>query len=180
MVNTLTSNFSPEGTGDGNFHDWIPDGEAWQFQGYDENGFPRSLDGRLMDAYEVLNSSASASASAPASRVAGIASKEQQDFFVKHKSGYMILTQRKFGQEMRIHFEKLLDEHGKKELIPVCLENDTPNFYLSREVKSEETCNVRATDQHFEKGVNSRETSLAEQCAYKSNNNSESRCSTHL
>ena len=22
------------------FHDWIPDGEAWQFQGYDESGFP--------------------------------------------------------------------------------------------------------------------------------------------
>ena len=65
-ANTLPSNFSPEGVGDGNFHDWIPDGEAWQFQGYDENGFPRSLDGRLMGAYEVLNSNASASASAPA------------------------------------------------------------------------------------------------------------------
>ena len=76
MVNTLPSNFSPEGKEDGNFNDWIPDGEAWQFQGYDENGFPRSLDGRLMDAYEVLNSSASPSASAPASRVAGIACRE--------------------------------------------------------------------------------------------------------
>ena len=40
----------------------------------------------------------------------------------------------------------------KNELIPVCLENDTPNFYLNREVKSEETYDVRATDQHFEKG----------------------------
>ena len=42
VVDTLPSNFSPEGIGDGNFHDWIPDGEAWQFRGYDENGFPRS------------------------------------------------------------------------------------------------------------------------------------------
>ena len=39
-VITLPSNFNPEGIGDGNFDDWIPDGEAWQFQGYDENGFP--------------------------------------------------------------------------------------------------------------------------------------------
>ena len=76
VVNTLPSNFTLEGIGDGNLYDWIPDGEAWQFQGYDENVFSPDLDGRLMDAYVVLNSSASASASAPASRVAGIAWKE--------------------------------------------------------------------------------------------------------
>ena len=46
-VNTFPSNFGPEGIGDGSFYDWIPDGEAWQFQGYDENGFPRSLNGRI-------------------------------------------------------------------------------------------------------------------------------------
>ena len=66
-----------------------------------------------MDAYEVLNSSASASASAPASRVAEIAGKEQQDFFVRHNGVYMIPTHSKI-QEMRVHFEKLLDEYGKK------------------------------------------------------------------
>ena len=55
-----------------------------------------------MDAYEVLNSSASASASAPASRVAGIACKE--GFYVKHNGGYMIPTHSKIGQEMKIHF----------------------------------------------------------------------------
>ena len=87
----------------------------------------------------MLNSSAPASASAPVPRVAGIACNEQQDFYVKHNGGYMIPTHSKIGQEMRVHFEKLLDEHGKNELIPVCLENDTPNFYLNREVKSEET-----------------------------------------
>ena len=78
VADTFPSNFGPEGIRDGSFHDWIPDGEAWQFQGYDENGFPRSLDGRLMDAYEVLNSSASASASAPASRVAGSHAKNNK------------------------------------------------------------------------------------------------------
>ena len=44
-VNTFPSNFVPEGIGDGHFYDWIPDGEAWQFQGYDEVGKPRSLNG---------------------------------------------------------------------------------------------------------------------------------------
>ena len=65
---------------------------------------------------------------------------------------------------MRIHLEKLLDEHGKNEISPVCLENDTSNFYLNREVKSEETYNVRATDQHFE----------------EESQQSGPRCSTHL
>ena len=91
-----------------------------------------------MDAYEVLNSSASAS------RVAGIACKEQH-------GGYMIPIHSKIGQEMSIHFGKLLDEHGKNELIPVCLENDTPNFYLNREMKSEETHGVSDAEQCFEK-----------------------------
>ena len=81
-----------------------------------KNGFPRSLDGRLMDAYEVLNSSASASASAPASRVARIACKERQVFHVKHNGVYLIPTHSKIGQEMRVQFEKLLDEYGKKSL----------------------------------------------------------------
>ena len=76
-VNTFPSNYGPEELGGKSFHDWIPADEAWQFQEYDENGFARSLDGRLMDAFEVLNSSASASASAPASRAAGNACKEQ-------------------------------------------------------------------------------------------------------
>ena len=47
----------------------------------------------------------------------------------------MIPTHSKIGQGMRIHFEKLLDDYGKNELIPVYLETDTPNFYLNREVK---------------------------------------------
>ena len=46
-VNTFPSNFGPEGVRDGSFNDWVPDGEAWQFQGCDENGLPRSLNGRF-------------------------------------------------------------------------------------------------------------------------------------
>ena len=127
------------------------------FQGYDENGLPRSLNGRLVDAHEVLCSTASASAPAPASGAAGIAC--------------MIPTHRKIGQGMRLHFGKMLNEYGKNDPIPGYLENDTPNFYLNREVKSEETQRVSDAEQCFEKE--------SQQCACKSNDNSESRCSSH-
>ena len=94
----------------------------------------------------MLNNTASAPASAPASGAAGIACKEQQDFHVRHNGGYLVPTHSKIGQGMRIHFEKLLNEYGKNQLIPVYLENDTPNFYLNREVKSEETHRVRVAE----------------------------------
>ena len=43
-LNTIPLNFGPDGAGDGRFYrtasgEWIPDGGAWQFKGYDENGF---------------------------------------------------------------------------------------------------------------------------------------------
>ena len=70
---------------------------------------------------------------------------------MRHNGGYTIPTHSKIGQGMRIQFEKLLNEYGKNVLIPVYLENDTPNFYLNREVKSEETHSVREAEQCFEK-----------------------------
>ena len=56
-MNTFPLNFGPVGAGDGRFHrtvigEWIPDGGAWQFHGYDENGFFRSLNGRLTGAHK--------------------------------------------------------------------------------------------------------------------------------
>ena len=59
-VDTFQLNFGPEGAGDGRFYrtasggEWIPGGGAWQFQGYDENGLLRSLDGRLIGVDTVL------------------------------------------------------------------------------------------------------------------------------
>ena len=150
-VNAFLANFDLEGAGDGSFYDWIPDGEAWQFQGYDENGLPRSLNGRLTDAHQVLGGNASASAPAPASGAAEIACKEQQDFYVGHDGGYMIPIHSKNGQELKIHFEKLVNLHGKNELIPVFLENDALNFYLNREVNSEETYSVNDAEQCLQK-----------------------------
>ena len=51
-VNTFPLKFGPEGAGDGRFcrtasGEWIPGGGTWQFQGYDENGLLRFLNGRL-------------------------------------------------------------------------------------------------------------------------------------
>ena len=63
----------------------------------------------------------------------------------------MIPIHSKIGQGMRIHFEKLSNEYGKNELIPVNLENDDLNFYLNREVKYEESHNVNDAEQCFEK-----------------------------
>ena len=97
-VDTFLANFDREGVGDGRFFDWITDVEARLLQGYDENGKPRSLDGRLTDTHQVLGSNASAFATAPSASdvhkvrcsAAEIAYKEQQDFYVEHDGGYMI------------------------------------------------------------------------------------------
>ena len=62
-VNIFPLNFAPEGAGDEIFYrtasgEWIPDGGAWQFQGYGENGLLRSLNGRLTGVHKVLCSAA--------------------------------------------------------------------------------------------------------------------------
>ena len=134
-ANPFPWNFGPEGAGDGRFYrtatgDWIPEGGAWQYRGYDENGLLRSLNGRLTDAHQVLCSAAE------------IACKGQQDFYLGHNGGYMIPIHSKIGQGMRIHFEKLVNGYGKNDLIPVYLETNIFNFYLNRGVKSTETNNV--------------------------------------
>ena len=82
-VNTFPLNFGPRGAGDGRFYrnagdEWIPDGGVWQFQGYDENGFLRSQNGRLTGAHKVLCSAAE------------IACKGRKDFYHGHDGGYMI------------------------------------------------------------------------------------------
>ena len=138
-MNTFPLSFGPEGAGDGRFYrtasgEWIPDGGAWQFQGYDENGLLRSLDGRLTRVHKVLCGAAE------------IACRGRQDFYLGHDGGCMISIHSKIGQGMRSRFEKLVIWHGKNELILVLLENNIFNFYLNREVKSTETNNVNDAD----------------------------------
>ena len=63
----------------------------------------------------------------------------------------MIPIHSKICQGMRIHFEKLLNEYGMNDLIPVYLEKDALNFYLNREVKSEESTVVNDAERCLEK-----------------------------
>ena len=72
-----------------------------------KNGLLRSLNGRLIGLHKVLCSAAE------------IACKGRQDFYFGHDGGCMIPTHSKIGQGMRIHFEKLVNWHGKNELIPL-------------------------------------------------------------
>ena len=58
----------------------------------------------------------------------------------------MIPLHSKIGQGVRIHFEKWVNWYGKKELMPVYLENNILIFYLFREVKSTDTNNVNDAD----------------------------------
>ena len=52
---------------------------------------------------------------------------------------------------MRIHFGKLVIQHDKNELIPLCLETNIFNFFSNREVKSTETNHVNEAEQYFGK-----------------------------
>ena len=77
-VNSFSLNFGPEGAGDGRFYrtasgEWIPDSGAWQFQGYDENGLLRSLNGTLIGVLKVMCSAAE------------IACKGRQDFYLGYE-----------------------------------------------------------------------------------------------
>ena len=90
-VNRFPLKFGPEGAGDGRFHrtasgEWIPDGRAWQFQGYDENGLLRSLNGRLTGIHKVLCSAAE------------IACKRRQDFYSKIGQGMRSKSFREIGE----------------------------------------------------------------------------------
>ena len=100
-VNTCPPDSGPDGPGDGRFcrrasGECIPDGGAWQFQGYDEHGPCRSLDGRLTGEHKVLCSAGE------------IACKGRQYFCLGSDGGFMILFLHiRIGKEMRTHFSEL-------------------------------------------------------------------------
>ena len=67
-MNTCPLNFGPDGAGDGRFFrtasgECIPDVEPGSFQGYDENGLCRSLNGRITGVQNVLSTSSTISLS---------------------------------------------------------------------------------------------------------------------
>ena len=53
----------------------------------------------------------------------------------------------KIGQEMRMHFERLVRWYGRKQLLPVCIEDNIFNFCLSKETESTETNTVNNSQQ---------------------------------
>ena len=82
---------------------------------------------------------------------AEIACKGRQYFHLGHDGGYMTPIHSKICQGTRTHLEKLVNWHGKNELIPVYLENNIVNFYMNREVQSTETNHVNDVDHYFAK-----------------------------
>ena len=78
--------------------------------------------------------------------VVEIACKGRQDFYLGLDGGYMIPSHSKDGQGMRIHLVKLVNWHGKDELIPIYFAHNIFNFYLNREVKSREANDVIDAD----------------------------------
>ena len=114
---------------------WILDGGAWHFLGYDEKGLLRSL---KEDSLVYTKCCAVLQRSR--------AKDDKISTSDMHDGGYMIPMYSKIGQGMKIHFEKLVNWHGKNELIPVYIENNIFNFFLHREVTSTETNNVNDAD----------------------------------
>ena len=91
-MNTFQLNCGPEGAGDGRFHwtasgEWLPDGGALAvFQGYEENGLLRSLNGRLIGVH---------------------ACKGRQKISTRDMTVvYMIPVHSKIGSGKTLHFEK--------------------------------------------------------------------------
>ena len=68
-------------------------------------------------------------------------------FLVGTDSGFVLPVHSKIGKEMRKHIEWLVQWYGRKQLIPVCIEDNIFNFYLSKEVRSNETNIVNHSQQ---------------------------------
>ena len=92
------------------------------FQGYDENGLCRSLNGRLAGSHKVLCSAGE------------IVCKGRHDFFLGSDGGCVIPVHSKIGHAMRMHFERLVNWYGRKQLIPVSFEDNNFNFNMSKEM----------------------------------------------
>ena len=133
-------NCGPDGARDGRFYrtasgERILEGGAWQFQSDDENGWRRSLHGSLTGEHQVLCS------------VGEFACKRHQDFYFQSDGGFLKPAQRKNGQEVRTHFERLVSWCGRTQLIPVNIEDNIFNFQLSKEMKSTENSIVNNIQQ---------------------------------
>ena len=90
----------------------------------------RRWNGRLTGAHKVLCNAGE------------IACKGRQDFYLGHDGGYMISIHSKIGQGMRMHFERLVNWYGRKQLIPVHIEDNIFNFLFEHrtEIHRDQNC----------------------------------------
>ena len=58
--------------------------------------------------------------------------EKHQDFFLGSVGGFVTPVHSKIGQEMRIHFERLVSWYERKQLIPVYVEDNIFFFYLRK------------------------------------------------
>ena len=126
---------------------WITDTEAQQFQGYDKKGKPRSLKGRRKDA----TAPAVLDVSEAVRTAAEIACKEQREFYVGHDGGYMSLIHSKNWSVNENSCWEIVERVWRSGLVPDYLEKEALNFYMNREVKSEEIHSVNEAEQCLEK-----------------------------
>ena len=85
------------------------------------------MNGRLIGVHNVLCSAGE------------IACNGRHDFYLGSDGGFLMPVHSKSCQAMTMHFERLVNWYGRKQLIPVYIEDNTFNFYVSRDVKSTET-----------------------------------------
>ena len=76
-----------------------------------------------------------------------IACEGHQDFDMGSDGGFMNTAHRKVGQEMRIHFERVMSWYQGTQVTPLYSAGNFFNFFLSREVKSTETSIVNNSHQ---------------------------------
>ena len=79
--------------------------------------------------------------------VGEIACEGHQDFHVGSDGGFMFTAHRKVGQEMRIHFERVVSWYQGTQLMPLYSAGNLFNFFLSTEVKSTDTNIVNNSQQ---------------------------------
>ena len=96
----------------------IEDYGAIVFTGNDEQGWTRSVSGRVSDVHKPLTSAAR------------MAERGGMDFYLGSDGGYAIPRSSEIGWRMRAYFDRMLAKFSASGLLPVYVENGVYNYYL--------------------------------------------------